>query len=389
MPSLVGAVKDFDPIAAKIEGGSAVDPGAAQSISPAEGSHNMETEASVKAETSVEVKNSDGKEDPASSQSTDSINDEDATPKSKKRKVTPAEDSESKQTQQEKVKQMSLSSFFLPAKDGAGKSPMAAVTGSAKPAKNSSSGKKRSAAPENGSVLENLPSPRKRPLEERLEENSDDGDEKMKDGDATSKDAEKDSKLPAADDDSKVEEEGAADAKPAVDTAMDISNSGEAESSIDDKKGAKEANDKPEPDVVDLSTESEATKSKPEDGKKGETPAAVAKPAVKPKSTRKRAPKKKSAEQKKEPALPARLEEKDLSEERRSLHQKYQAMKVRYLERSSQLVSQARGGMEEEGYEKQALEPLDENESLDEEDFPTRVVGNMALIVEGRCVLME
>ena len=63
--------------------------------------------------------------------------------------------------------------------------------------KSSVGSQKRPTAAQKGSVLENLPSPRKRPLEERLEQQRSDSDEKMND---TGENVEGESKLPAKDD---------------------------------------------------------------------------------------------------------------------------------------------------------------------------------------------
>jgi hypothetical protein len=363
MPSLIGAVNDMDPpVTAKIEDGSSTvvaDIGAVRSVPPTD--ENMESEPGDKVVILDDVKEDDGNgEDPASSES-DNGN-ADTSPKSQKRKVTPSGDSESKQSQQEKVKQMSLSSFFLPAKVGVSdrKSPLASEN-----VKMSGTKRTTRSSAKNGSVLENLPSPRKRPLEDAMTKGND--VEAMK-SESIQEDGTKES--PPDTDNTTIEK---SDAEEPI-------NGGSAKESEDNSGNEEKTKGQTDSKViVDLSTEEEVTEAQPHDAEE----AAAA--ARKPKAPRKRASNKASkAEQKKAPTPPARLEEKDLDGDRRSLHQKYQTMKVRYVERSSQLVSQARSGIEEENFGKQKPEPLGENETLEDEDFPTRVVGNMALIIEGR-----
>jgi hypothetical protein len=83
------------------------------------------------------------------------------------------------------------------------------------------------------------------------------------------------------------------------------------------------------------------------------------------------------------------LTENELSEERRSLNDKYRAMRLRYLERAAGLVDESRDGLVEELYEVPALQAGDEHKSNSREgciieEFSTQVVANMVLLVEGR-----
>ncbi|KAL3924005.1 MAG: hypothetical protein SGARI_006113 [Bacillariaceae sp.] len=176
MPSLIGAAikesKDNDPVLSHMVAGTLVDStGAAQPLAPT--SKPMESETIVPQPSSssktVDIASGDTakqEEDPSEySSSTDT-----STPKSKKRRVTPGEDSDSKQSQQKKVNQMSLSSFFLPAeKECDEKSPMASSCDKKHGGAGANKKRKATSAAANGSsVLENLPSPRKRALEEAM-----------------------------------------------------------------------------------------------------------------------------------------------------------------------------------------------------------------------------
>ncbi|KAL3942431.1 MAG: hypothetical protein SGARI_000267 [Bacillariaceae sp.] len=276
---------------------------------------------------------------------------------------------------------MSLSSFFLPAeKESDEKSPMAS---SCDKKSNKKRSKATSAAANGSSVLENLPSPRKRALEEAMAKAESVEDEKV-------------AANPRADGTKKEPESAPATGgnEPELEDS-DLKAESENSTSVGAVKGTEKVNEEEkssESEIVDLSMEMEEEPPKVDAADQ----ASSAVTAAKPKAPRKRAPKKTpkaaAAAEKKTPTTspPKLLSEQDLPADRQSAYQKYRTMKTRYLERSSQLVAQATraGGIEEENFERAALEPLGENESIvdGDEDFPTRVVGNIALVIEGSLV---
>ena len=85
-----------------------------------------------------------------------------------------------------------------------------------------------------------------------------------------------------------------------------------------------------------------------------------------------------------------KLSEEDLSKERYELLQKYRKMKTRYLERASDITYRHKDGLDEEDFGTVKLLPMSEdiklkvNDSNICEEFPTEVVANMGLLIEGR-----
>jgi hypothetical protein len=299
------------------------------------------------------------------------------TPKSTKHKVTPMDDSGSKQKQQKKVSQMSLAAFLVPASKSSTSSPFK--------------------------------------IDERKNTQSDNSSASGSEHD----------KNPALDDDSRGNKKSQA-AQTLDTTAPEPAGNEETDASSDPETGSKsrfqkvECNVPPNKTSDSISTTLSSASSKDENQKNSDSkPKAARKRKAKkelqvavdktndptstnndePKDTNCSKPKdsKKRKARKIEPAVadaaneeedfpPKRLTEADLSAERSFLYQRYQAMKEQYLQRSLDLVAQSRDCLEEEKFEMEELQPLQEGESLDQdgEEFPARVVVNMALLIEGR-----
>jgi hypothetical protein len=85
-----------------------------------------------------------------------------------------------------------------------------------------------------------------------------------------------------------------------------------------------------------------------------------------------------------------KLSEADLSEESCVLLQKYRTTKERYLERAQDVTQKHKGGLAEEDLGKVELQPIADatelktNDANHCEEFPTPVMANMALLIEGR-----
>jgi hypothetical protein len=277
-----------------------------------------------------------------------------STPKSNQRKVTPHGDPESKQVQQKKVSQMSLSSFFLPSGD---KSRVATPLSKI----NEGTGVTNHQA---FSVLEQLISHDKKSLSSSSNTCSPtNGDtEVVEETQGDGKLDKNDSKPPTV----KSNKDGGSKRGK---KSQDKDNTNDLSNDTDEIQG--------EDTFVDVQ------ESKPQN----KTTNIIT--SSKRKCTKKRfASKPKSSEEKATSATEPlkQLTEDELSEDRLLLHKNYRSMKERYLERASQLISHAKSGIDEETFEVPNLEKLGEGESLDDDDFPTRVVSNMALLIEGRYV---
>ena len=74
-----------------------------------------------------------------------------------------------------------------------------------------------------------------------------------------------------------------------------------------------------------------------------------------------------------------------LQPERQALRQKYEDLKLRYMDRGEEIMEAARTGIDEETFKMQELEES-VIEDGSENDFPDSVVANMALLIEGRYV---
>jgi hypothetical protein len=279
----------------------------------------------------------------------------------KKRKVTPTEDSESRQSQQKKVNQLSLSSFFLTAsgKSDAGGSPL-----------NVTSRKKRKHATSKNSVLEELKSPQQELLDASTITVH---DEEMKDVDLPNSCSNGDDKGSSPNEMKLGTYEGDPVRRRVDDNSAQESSKGKeepAENNVEDGVAVQS---------VDVAREQAHIRQTNE-----ESPAVTSIASKRKADTKKKATKLKNDEISVNPEPPKRLSEDDLPKDRLSLHQKFQTMKKRYLERNEQLISQARGGVEEEDFERAELAPLGKDESLEHEEFPTGVVANLALLIEGR-----
>ncbi|KAG7346354.1 chromatin assembly factor 1 subunit A [Nitzschia inconspicua] len=296
------------------------------------------------------------------------------TPKSKKRKVTPGSDIESKQSQQKKVNQLSLSSFFLPA--GSNKS----TTSTPPPSSHenctriSSSTKKRKVTSHTSGVLEKISSstrksPRTKTLNRtedktmplirkkvgrELDEDNEKLDTGSGDAELPAQDIQTDGDRPQREQNLKANEE---------EEVVGLCNNTEEENDEETSAGGEvsKTNDQNEPPIT-VATKKQKTKRRA---------AAKSKTTVEERSV------------KEESEPPTRLAEEEFDDDRRTLLHNYRTMKERYLERVAQLIDQAKRGIEEESYEVPKLEALGEGESLDDDEFPTQVVSNMALLIEG------
>jgi hypothetical protein len=269
--------------------------------------------------------------------------------KSKKRKVTPSGDPESKQFQQKKVSQMSLSSFFLPCGNKDAATPPSKVN-------------KRASTPHQQtlSVLEQLSLPRKRPLN-----------------------------IPSKLDALKGSSPSASDAKTIATTKAEEKFDTDMNDTATSTNGESQHGERFQDEdaiIVHLSSNTDETT---EENKPVNVDESEANDICKRISSKKRfASKSKSKptdEKTKSLSEPLKqLTEVELSEDRLTMLKNYRIMKERYLERAAQLISQAKNSIEEETFDVPNLEHLGEGKSLDDDDFPTRVVSNLALLIEGR-----
>ena len=263
----------------------------------------------------------------------------------KKRKVTPNEDSGSKQNQQKKINQMSLSAFFptkgdTPAKS-APKEARATAASTAKATPPASKKRKHELSPSTKSsqnqlsVLEMLTPPSKGPKEAKKTDNMEDSIQPI------------------------IEHDTAVESHPCTAMGTVAAENNMAEESQDSTTDTREQSH--------TTSESETT-----------MPASCKKPSQRKAAAKKAPAKSKQAE------TPKRLTPEELPEDRLALHQKYTSMKEKYLQTAAQLLAQAKQGIEEEAFERCNLEPLQDGDADNEEEFPTRVVTNILLLVEGR-----
>jgi hypothetical protein len=334
MPSLVG-VSDVDPVIAHDENptpsryaniatrGFTTDP----SIAHDESDNQLQVVnfTDKKAPKAMKVVSNDQVASPAFS----------STPKSNQRKVTPHGDSASKQVQQKKVNQMSLSSFFLSSGNkGSATTPPSTVHKRA-----------TTTIDQTCSVLDQLSPPRKRPLnissKSCMRKESISSSDNINAIEANEMERKLDTNAPAdkivTDDQSKCGEKSQ-DKGAGIDCSNDSNETRDEGTNIDEKTEMS-TNINPKPPEEKVKSISEPFKN---------------------------------------------LTEEELSEDRRTLHKKYRAMKQRYLKRAAELISQAKTGIEDETFHVPNLEQLGNEESLHDDDFPARVVSNMALLIEGR-----
>ena len=330
----------------------------------------------------------------------------------KKRPVTPSEDSGSKQKQQKKVNQMTLSSFFF---QGNNKKATVSTTSSA------GNKKKKNTAETDGTLASNS-SPRKA------------SPTKLKSSSTTrsKKNITADVEVINLDesDDEQVQVKSTAEGK-STDKELTAENNPPSDKdkteNVDSIELGTDTRDKKDPAINTLavsSVEAEAetateasstntTNLLPESEIKKQNPVAPASPvapdpATTSKSNKKakrssaRKPKQSASTKKAKSSestttttttIPKKtLSVEDLSKERRALIQKYKSMKGRYLERALEVLSRYRtDGLDEEDLGAANLQPItDEHTELKTndanhcEEFPTQVVTNMALLIEGR-----
>ena len=297
---------------------------------------------------------------------------ESSTPNSKKRRVTPNDDSGSKQKQQKKVNQMTLSSFFFKGN----KATTSVSTPSKTPQRTASSAPKTPTPSSTGKKL----------TEKKLE----------------------DAFVPIEVDKDANESRSAATPSKAMQstpkTATKTEDKTETSVETESKHGSA---------VCEVEIAAEVPETKPTNEPSTANPINVLsesvvkkKPRAKTTKSKKTSPKKTgpsgkestARKPKKTKALDSlvtkvekkELSESDLTDENRSLLQKYRTMKERYLERVHDVTKKHRDGLPEEDLGTITLQPITDdtelktNETGNCEVFPSQVVANMALLIEGR-----
>ena len=304
---------------------------------------------------------------------------ESSTPNSKKRKVTPPDDPGSKQKQQKKVNQMTLSSFFFQGK----KNKTTAATPSKTP-------------PKRARTASKSPSPAPKPDKEAAKKslirdlvvvpaNSNrDTDESQ----ATSTTSEETKLYPK-----RVAEE----ADERTSNECEEPSQKDLPSSSDTKPAAESSSTK----TINVLSASAVKKKRPSRSRKATSNGKEnnAEKATKLTSTAKKTstPKKASTAKKTKQldslattVAKKEFSEDELSQENRGLLQKYRAMKERYLERVNDVTNNHTEGLPEEDFGTIQLEAIKDgtelktNETSQCEEFPSQVVINMALLIEGR-----
>ncbi|VEU33534.1 unnamed protein product [Pseudo-nitzschia multistriata] len=307
----------------------------------------------------------------------------------KKRRVTPGSDCGSKQKQQRKINQMTLSSFFnkgsIPTPS---KKKKKAATASTNQENNGvasgSSPKEREASANSSSPSTKLAKETKMEIEIITVDSDDD---KVQGKSPASNPISPSKKAPLAVEGTSLssdnEKTGTASQRAPVNDKK--ANKGDKSSSqimVGGSPRSKTVICKPSSPTNSLSVLESASG----------TPAAISAIPIKRKSNRKVKTKTKSPDPSTCPSLAVvkkKLSEKDLTKERLALLRKYTSMKEMYLKRANEIVGQHRDGLKGEKIESVNLEPITDGTELQTkesklcEDFPTQVVANMALIIEG------
>ena len=289
---------------------------------------------------------------------------ESSTPNSKKRQITPNDDSGSKQKQQKKVNQMTLSSFFFKGS----KTPTTASTPSKTPQRKATKSPKNRTPP---------PSEAKKGETSRAEKSEViDVDMVPDEGQSTTTPSEESKPSPT---------EIAVKMETSEETKL---NDGSAVCSVDviaSAPGTKPTTESLATNAINVLSES-VVKKKPRARaakSKKNSPSAKESSARKPKKT-------KALDSLVTNVVKKELSESELSEENRSLLQKYRTMKERYLERVHDVNNKHKAGLPEEDLGDINLQPITDDTELKTndtgncEEFPSQVVSNMALIIEGR-----
>lgn len=326
-------------------------------------------DAGMSIDDPIEVSDEKDSQDLATSES--------STPNSKKRRVTPNDDSGSKQKQQKKVNQMTLSSFFFKGN----KATTSVSTPSKTPQRTASSAPKTPTPSSTGKQLT------EKKLEDAFVPIEVDKDANQSQPAATPSKAMQSTPKPATKTENNTET--------SVETE---SKHGSAVCEVEIAAEVPETKPTNEPSTANLinvlsesvvkkKPRAKTTKSKKTSPKKTSPkktgPSGKESTARKPKKTKALDSLVTNVEKKE-------LSESDLADENRSLLQKYRTMKERYLERVHDVTKKHRDGLPEEDLGNITLQPITDdtelktNEDGSCEDFPSQVVANMALLIEGR-----
>ena len=295
-----------------------------------------------------------------------------STPNSKKRRVTPSDDSGSKQKQQKKVNQMTLSSFFF-------KGSNVATTAST-PSKMPNQEATKSPSPPSTSEKTFGMNPAMDPMTidvdietDQLQTTSSSSDEVKPPPKKATVSADK------------------------IETSIETNlNHGSAVSSVIIPAGSqstKMATDSSTKTINVLSQSAVKKKTRARPAKPRNTDSSKGK-----ESSARKAKQSASSTKKTKPldslattaVVKKKLSEGELSEENRALLRKYRAMKERYMERVHDVTNKHKDGLQEEDLGTVKFQPIRDDIELKTKDagqceeFPSQVVTNMALLIEGR-----
>ncbi len=315
---------------------------------------------------------------------------ESLTPNSKKRRVSPNEDSGSKQKQQKKVNQMTLSSFFFQRKNNA---PSATSSSSKTPSRKATSASKPTSPVPQADTSKSGKCPAKDPVVIDVD-----------------MDTEKSPTSDKSSEETKPSRKEVTEKKQEIQTVVETKTAAESDkpakeepsSSMETERAAESSPSKTvnvlSASVVKKKTRARAAKSKKPNSDEKENNGRKAKQST-PKAKKTKAldslatttgSKMEAAKKEPKREVKKELSEDELSEENRALLQKYRTMKERYLERVNDVMNEHKDGLSEEVFGTIQLESIADGTELKTndanhcEEFPSEVVTNMALLIEGR-----